>query len=161
MAERLGSGVSDAPLPAKEQEMTAPSNEEPAEDAAEARKSTPRKAPKAVPRKVAPTERQLLLRYLLNIVLTLHDMEVLAKSKTSTMVHKVWSDFEVTMEKGGEVYGSRTMHVAHSALLSRGEAFDPDLFPKKANGFGYVICTPLAADSIHAIAKKLLSVAKV
>jgi hypothetical protein len=67
-------------------------------------------------------------------LLAMHKPEALAAG----MVYEVWSDGEITLTKGGGLYGARTLHCVESG---RGEArFPAEAFPKNVwnNAFGRI-----------------------
>jgi hypothetical protein len=82
------------------------------------------------------------------------------------MVCKLWSDFEVTSEKGGPAYGSRSTHTIKPSLecLMQSAATRKTLtglFPKTHVGtnrrtYGYMICPDEVALAAHARAFELI-----
>lgn len=80
----------------------------------------------------------------------------------SDHVYKLWSDFEVTHEKGGWAYGNRTMHTAKWKLDMREfpHAAMVAFFPHKRNAqdtvYGYMICPQAIAEAAHNRAEEIL-----
>lgn len=79
----------------------------------------------------------------------------------SDYVYKLWSDFEVTYEKGGWAYGNRNVHTAKWKLDMCGFPHDAMVahFPHKAQGtvYGYMICPQAIAEAAHNRAEEILS----
>lgn len=73
----------------------------------------------------------------------------------SSMVYSVWEDGEVTLEKGGELFGQRNLHCINPA--------DPTvtpwpiaLFPMTNSAHGRILCTNnQSADEFRQIIKLL------
>lgn len=59
-----------------------------------------------------------------------------------SMVCQLWSDGEVTLQKGGELFNCRSLHCIAPAVLKANNTVCKDLFPHQAsNGFTYAFIT--------------------
>ena len=79
------------------------------------------------------------LSELATVANALHDAELPSRLHSSDHVFKLWTDGEVTWQKGGSVYGMRNMHVRHFPMLPPG-MIKPLEFPEQCGEDGYVIC---------------------
>lgn len=52
------------------------------------------------------------------------------EAKEQPMVYRVWEDGEVTLEKGGELFGQRTLHMIHPG----GAALPAEWMPHQNHG---------------------------
>lgn len=64
--------------------------------------------------------------------------------KSESMVSQLWSDGEITMTKGGELLGKRTLHCMGNGILdlnSVNERSIADAMPHNSdNGYSYIYC---------------------
>lgn len=94
----------------------------------------------------------------LRYYLTFHNPRLIKHNAApeKNIVYKVWSDGEITYEKGGTAYGHRSAHTAEIALLSNERTTKLGLdFPMKFEKAGctmsYAIVTPDIAETIRCL----------
>ncbi|CAL9988620.1 hypothetical protein VPHD51_0204 [Vibrio phage D51] len=67
------------------------------------------------------------------------------KAAQDSMVCQLWSDGEITLQKGGDLLGMRTLHCIHQAVLPEHHLVHKLLvgeMPHQAsNGFGFLYCS--------------------
>lgn len=83
-------------------------------------------------------------------VLSLHDMAGIQQQ----MVYEVWEDGEVTLTKGGDLYGRRNLHTIEYAY---GMAWDKTLLPPANNNHSRIVC--LDRESAY-LARKIITTSK-
>lgn len=70
---------------------------------------------------------------ILNKFLAMHDTSAV----NDWMVYEIWEDGEITLTKGGDLYGQRTLHLMRGGDVSK--ALPVDCFPVKfKNGHGCI-----------------------
>ena len=61
-------------------------------------------------------------------------------------VTKVWEDGEITQEKGGELYGARTLHCL---AMGFADGIPVEMMPKQNTKHGFAIVTSADAEKIR------------
>lgn len=67
------------------------------------------------------------------------------------MVYEVWNDGEVTLTKGGDLYGQRTLHTTIPALFDTTKHLPADSLVKRFNNSRVVVMNRDEAKAVRAI----------
>lgn len=66
------------------------------------------------------------------------------KAAKNSMVCQLWSDGEITLQKGGELLGLRSLHCIQDAVLAESSLAHriilSEMPHKSSNGFGFLYC---------------------
>lgn len=74
------------------------------------------------------------------------------EAKEQNMVYSVWEDGEICLEKGGDLFGQRNVHMIASG--NPGKAWAKELFPVQNSTHGRIFCEN--SEKAYAFAKLIL-----
>ncbi|CAL9973945.1 hypothetical protein VPHD249_0199 [Vibrio phage D249] len=79
--------------------------------------------------------------------------------KNDAMTTQLWSDGEITMTKGGDLFGQRSLHCIYNglfALRSNNElAISEAMTHQSPNGYSYIFCSDEDAQAIRTLMVEL------
>ncbi len=79
--------------------------------------------------------------------------------KNDAMVTQLWSDGEITMTKGGDLYGKRSLHCIYNGLFALRSNNELQISEAMAhtseNGYSYIFCSGDDAQAIRTLMVEL------